>query len=133
MDIYFQVKGHGNHYSGGYQIMYNVYLLPKQKYLTGTGVQYSLFGEKEYFKWVNPSVSISIPESELPKEFVYSFKHGLDNISLLCEYEDTIGSFDRKPTKEQILKAISQTHMYTKKEVTDGKKMWRGILQKEAV
>ena len=92
MKIWFDASGGSAH-----EVWINVYTDPRKD---GSGKQYDIYGHPHRFWWTGGGLCLD--ESELPKELVYSFRHGTDTLILKTDEEI---SWDREITKEDVLKA----------------------------
>lgn len=74
MKVYFEECG-----SGDGQIFINVYVNPQED---GSGYQYDLTGKRHKFWWADPDEARVFDHTELPKDLLFSIRHGLDEVAV---------------------------------------------------
>lgn len=92
MKIWFYASGGSAH-----EVWINIYTDPRKD---GSGKIYDIYGHPHRFWWARGGLCLD--ESELPKELVYSFRHGTDTLILKTD-EDA--PWFPEITKEDVLRA----------------------------
>jgi len=77
-DILLEISNNYNHSDSEYIYRINIWEMPKNN--DGHGYHYTIQEEKTIFAWTDIYSSIKINMSEMPKDFQYSFKHGMSDI-----------------------------------------------------
>jgi len=67
----------------------------------GEGFQYSLDGSKHLFAWANVDNSIKLSSKELPKDFMFSFYHGMSDFDSYSKGNSVLGILENSNWKEK--------------------------------
>lgn len=82
-DVLLEETGGGS--GGGMKSFRSFTLWEMPSRYDGQGYHYSLDGSKYLFAWADINESVKLPIKELPKDFVFSFYHGMGNFDSYSE------------------------------------------------
>lgn len=74
MKVYFEEVGGGDG-----KVCLRVYVNPQED---GSGYQYDLTGRKHKFWWADPDEARVFEHTELPKDLLFSIRHGVDEVEV---------------------------------------------------